>query len=87
MQTTVFTLKRIWKTSTLNARKPDTVFNGLNTSQSVSAVFLTVLDVYFVVFGDSRNYASFLVEEISPLRRTIKSLYSRRLKKFEPITF
>ena len=86
MQTAVFTLKRIWKTSSLNAREADTD-NGLNTPQSVSAVFLTVLDVYFVVFSDSKNYASFLVEEISLLGHTIKSLYSRRLKKFEPITF
>lgn len=83
MQTAVFTLKRIWKTSSLNARKPDTVLNGLNTPQSVSAVFLTVLDIYLVVLSDSRNYADFLVEEISPLGHAIKSLYSRRLKKFE----
>ena len=81
MQTAVFKLKRIWKMSSLNARKPDTVLNGLNTPQSVSAVFLTVLDLYFVVFSDSRNCGGFLVEEISPLRHAIKSLYSRRLKK------
>ena len=83
----MFTLKRIWKTSSFNARKPNTVLNGLNTPQSVSAVFLTALGVYFVMFNDSRNYAGFLVEKISPLGHPIKSIYSWRLKKFELRTF
>ena len=93
MQTAVFThslldtLKRIRKTSSLNARKPGSVLSGLITHQSVFAVFLTVLDTYFVVFSDSRNYVGFLVEEISPLGHAVKVLYSRRLKKFEPRTF
>ena len=55
MQTAVFTLpllealKRIWKTSSLNAPKRGTVLSGLIIQQSIWAVFLTVLDVYFVV--------------------------------------
>lgn len=50
------TLKRIRKTPSLNARKRGTVLSGLITQQSVAAVFLSVLGVYFVVSCDSRNY-------------------------------
>ena len=35
------------------------VLSGLITQKSVSAVFLSVLDVYFVVSSDSRNYVAF----------------------------
>ena len=65
MQTAVFTLplletlKWIRKTPSLHARKPGTVLSGLITQKSVSAVFLSVLDVYFVVSSDSRNYVAF----------------------------
>ena len=53
------TLKRIRKTPSLHARKPGTVLSGLITQQSVSAVFLSALGVYFVVSSDSRNYVAF----------------------------
>lgn len=43
------TLKRIRKT----------VLSGLIAQQSVLAVFLSVLGVYFVVASDSRNYVAF----------------------------
>lgn len=65
MQTAVFTLplletvKRIMKKTSLNARKPGTVLSRLITQHLVSAVFLTVLDVYFVVFYDSRIMLAF----------------------------
>ena len=44
--------------------------------------FLRVLDVFLELLSDSKNHVDFLVDEISELGHTVKSLCCRHLENF-----